>query len=127
MYALYQISDGALISESAEIIVNSDPSRGVKETPKPKYGRWNASTLVFDAPELHRVVSLSNFIDRFTDLERDDLFEAAKTIKKANTFIQVMKLIGSADLDSDFIITHVNLMETASVLGPGRAAEILNG
>ena len=125
IYNLIETATGRNISQSSTPI--SDPSAGfhVIETAD-NDGIWNEQTLQFDPFELHRVIALGDFISLFTNAEKDDLFEAAKTIKKANTFVEVIKLVGSADLDGDFIITHVNLMESAGIIGSGRAAEILS-
>lgn len=126
-YNLVRDSDGRLEGNSSKPLAGDlRPGFVVVET-ETRTGVWDEATRSYIPVPLHRVVSLADFIRRFERQEQEDLIDAAKTIKKAATFVEVMKLIGSADLDSDFIIDSVNSMESAGVLGAGRAAVILNG
>jgi len=125
-YYLYKISDGELISDSSTPI-EAQTGRDVKEFADRQSGAWNNQTLEFGPYPPSRVIPLSDFIDLFTSKEQEDLIEATKTIKKAATFVEVLKLKGIADLDSTFIQVAIVSMEGAptNILSEGRAAEIL--
>ena len=122
---LIETSTGRNNSQSSEPIHNPKKGFNVVET-SDNVGIWNESTLKFDPIPPPRIVPVSDFMARFTDQEKENLVEAAKTIKKANTFIKILPMIGVADLDSAFITTAVNGMEQAGIIGNGRAVEILS-
>ena len=126
MFVLYEISTGRAHSQSSEPFENPDPSKyDISETQLS--GIWNEVTHDFEPRPIDKRKSLGDFIMLFTEQERDDLIEATKYIKKAATFVEVIQLIGQADLNSDFIIDSVNMMESAGIIGLGRAGVILNG
>lgn len=125
-YILVEDSTGRNISESSAPIVNPKAGLVVVES-NTREGAWNPTTRIFDPIELHRVVSLQYFIFLFTEDEREAIHVKAKTNDKAAEFVETLKILQSVDLDSDYIIGRVNLMETAGVVGQGRAAVILNG
>lgn len=124
MYVLYRVSDGLPISQSAQAIVNPDPvSYAVKETSGA--GVWDQQILDFVAPPAPRVISLEEFVTvRLTEDERDDIIEAAKTSRKAATFITVLKLLREVNLDSPFIVSALTRMEQAGLIATGRADEV---
>ena len=124
IYNLVKTSTGENISQSSVPIVDIKEGHHVVET-EDNIGVWNTSTLQFDPYPEPRIVEVKDFMERFTDQEKEDLVEAAKTIKKANTFIKILPMLGVADLDSTFITTAVNGMEQAGIIGVGRAAVIL--
>lgn len=124
-FNLVEDSTGKLISQSALPITNIKSGYVVVETAD-NSGTWNETTRGYDPIQLHRVVTLKNFIFRFTDAEREALHVKVKTNEKAEEFVQTLKIIQSVDLDSGYIVGRVNLMETAGVIGTGRATEILS-
>ncbi len=125
IYNLIETATGRNHSESSTPILEFKDGFHVVETID-NVGVWNQSTLLFDPTPPPRIIRINVFMSRFTDQEKEDLVEAAKTIKKANTFIKILPMLGVADLDSDFISVAVNLMEQASIIGPGRASVILS-
>ena len=125
-YILVKDSSGRNVSESSVPIIDPAPGYVVVES-HTREGLWSAENRVFDPVQTHRVISLQDFIFRFTGAEREALHEKVKTNAKAEEFIQTLKIMQSVDLDSDYIIGRVNLMEQAGVVGRGRAEEILNG
>ena len=99
--------------------------------PSPPVGVWNVLTHVFDpAPVLKAVLSLRDFWQRFTSTERESLVNIQMTgtqnqKNKLTAFKDYLRDAGLADLNDAYIQTSVNLMETAGVIGAGRAAVIL--
>lgn len=126
IYNLIETATGRNHSQSSTPIPDPKAGYHVVETAD-NVGVWNESTLVFDPYPPNRVISVGDFIDRFTPKEQEDLIEATKTIKKAATFVEVLKLKGIADLDSTFIQVAIVSMEgePTNILAVGRAAEIL--
>jgi hypothetical protein len=123
-------SNGRLLSASSDPILNPGLGLVVVET-EGRDGLWADDTHPTDprtyiAVVLHRVVPLKDFIFRFEDSEREDFFEATKTIKKAAAFKETLTIIQEVDLDSAFVIDGVTAMETIGVIGAGRAAVILS-
>ena len=124
IYNLIETATGRNISQSSIPIPSPKDGYHVVETAD-NVGVWNESTLVFDPYPSPRIISTELFIERFTATEQEDIIDAAKTSKKANRFIQILKLVQAANLDSEFIQVSVNAMESAGVIGVGRAAEVL--
>ena len=121
-FNLVDSASGKLISTSSVSIVAGN-GQEIVETAE-RDGIWNETTKSYDAIPAQRIISLGDFIARFTDQEQEDFIEATKTIKKANTFLNVIKLIGYADLNSDFVTTSLDQMESAGIIGAGRAVAI---
>lgn len=121
-FNLVDSGSGKLISTSSVAIV-AGAGQEVVET-SGREGIWNETTKSYDAIPAQRIISLGGFIARFTEQEQEDFIEATKTIKKANTFLNVIKLIGYADLNSDFVTTSLDQMESAGIIGAGRAVII---
>lgn len=92
---------------------------------------WNPSTLVFDTiVPLKGGIRKDEFIARFTQAELDDIFEAQRTFtgnpkKLLDGFIEKIRMLAIVNLDDADIINAVNRLETAGLIGVGRAAEIL--
>jgi len=73
-----------------------------------------------------RLETVADFISRFTDDELGDIETLAQSNKRARGWVQWLKLQMAVDLDHPRITGAVQLMETAGVIGAGRAAEILS-
>lgn len=125
VYNLIETATGKLIADSYDPITKFSADRSVVETPDRK-GIWNQSTLDYDPRPIDRRISHTEFMARFTDEEKEDLVEAAKTIKKANTFIKMIPMMQIIDRDDTFIVDAVNGMGAVGIIGVGRAAEILS-
>jgi len=87
---------------------------------------WNEAIQDFDpAPPPKRVTDIRDFLNLFTPVEREDIFELVTINKQARGFIEYAKAAGSVDLNDAFVITAVNRLETAGVIASGRAVEVL--
>ena len=120
-----------IISATGELVSNSvDPITDIPDgmevvVTADNVGVWNPATRVYDPYPAVRVISVNEFILRFTDDEKDDLVTAAQTITRANTFLKILPMLGVVDLDSDFIQTSTQGMVSAGVLTSARRLEIL--
>jgi hypothetical protein len=101
--------------------------------PAPGIG-WSYNGSVFTAPPINSVtyvsLTLKAFWKRFTVSEREALQGILATgtqpqKNKLNAFRDYLQTGGNVELIDDYIIASVNAMETAGVIGSGRANEIL--
>lgn len=131
-FAIWKTSDGELVSVGT--VVSSPLPSGLSSTElgeSPPSGVWNSSTHVFDAAAvLKPVLRLRDFQQRFTQAEREALWDVqqngtATQKKKLGAFRQYLTDAGEADLNDAYIVSSVNLMETAGVIAAGRAAQVL--
>jgi len=134
-YAVYKIGDGELQSVGQSVASANDLSAkgfsSIELLDRPNPSGWNTATLVFDpVPVARKPLSVESFYDLFTDDEFDNIV-AARTgtdlliAKKVNSFITRLNAISDVSLDSQRVIDGINLLETAGLIGVGRAAEIL--
>ena len=77
-----------------------------------------------------RSLTLKQFWQRFTVSEREALMNLIATgtqgqKNKLNAFRDYVQTGMNVELDDDYIIASVTLMETAGILGAGRAVVIL--
>lgn len=133
-------SVGTVIMEAEEteadaILRLNAKGLGVKELPDDPRGVsqvWNAVTRKYDPftpppPTLDK----GEFLDLFTEQEREDLFEGSRKSnnqsvrKQLQAFFDWMKIVEVVDLGKPYVVSVVNGMESAGFLGPGRAAKIL--
>ena len=82
------------------------------------------------APIASYSLTQKQFWQRFTPAEREALQNLLATgtqgqKNKLNAFRDYVMQGGDVELNDDYIITSVNLMETANAIGVGRAATIL--
>ena len=95
---------------------------------------WNETTREFD-PFTPPPITLDkgDFLALFTEAEREDLFEASRKSNNQNVrrrlqaFFDWLKIVEGVDLGDPYVETAVNGMESASLIGNGRAAFILAG
>jgi len=73
-----------------------------------------------------RLEKVADFIGRFTDDELGDIETLSQTNKRARGWLRWLMAQSEIDLDTARIGGAVQLMETAGVIDPGRAAEILS-
>lgn len=131
-FAIWKTSNGELVSIGTVV---ADPlPAGLSSTSlgeSQPSGVWNSVTHVFDAAAvLKAVLRLRDFWQRFSQAEREALWEVqasgtATQKKKLGAFRQYLTDAGEADLNDAYIVTSVNLMETAGVIAVGRASEVL--
>src|SRR5512135_2755336 len=129
--AVWDTATGALISVGT-VVANPLPA-GMSTTAlgsSPPVGNWSATTHTFDGVAPKSVLSLHDFVNRFTQSER----EAIWTMEHSGTATQQTKLgafrdylvqCGYADLADAYIQSSVQLMETVGLIAAGRAAQIL--
>ena len=88
---------------------------------------YNAGQDTFEEPlyeELDRsIISGLKLWDRFQELEQEDLVDSAN--KKIKKFLYELRIRPTFDLKDSKLINAINALETASIIGVGRAAEIL--
>jgi hypothetical protein len=96
---------------------------------------WSYDGSTFTSPSYVEAVYYSlpvkSFWKRFTTAEREALQNILATgtqtqKNKLNAFRDYILTGGNVELIDDYIITSINLMETAGVIGSGRADVILN-
>ena len=131
-FAVWETTTGRLVS-IATVLADPLPA-GLSVTTlgvdRPE-GVWNILTHVFDpAPVLKPMLRLLDFAQRFTTAEREALQNMLATgtqtqKNKLNAFRQYLTDAQGADLNDAYIVASVNLMESAGVIGAGRAAVIL--
>ena len=131
-FAVWETTTGRLTSIGT-VLANPIPA-GLSVTDlglNPPTGNWNILTHVFDvAPVLKPMLRLGDFAQRFTTAEREALQGMLATgtqaqKNKLNAFRQYLSDAQGADLNDAYIVASVNLMESAGVIGAGRAAVIL--
>lgn len=137
-FTVYQTSDGKRVSVGT-VVAPDDflAANGLDKLqtafdPRTNTKQWNAGTRTYDDVTPPKApISKQEFIDLFTDAERDELFDAAENHPTANVrkkikgFINYIQLSEHIHLDQAYIVTSVNQMEAAGIIGAGRAAEIL--
>jgi hypothetical protein len=89
---------------------------------------WNGATFAMPANPVS--IAARDFWRRFTAAEREALQNILATgtqvqKNKLNAFRDYVAQGGNVELNDDYIIASVNLMETAGILVAGRAATIL--
>lgn len=90
---------------------------------------WNGTS--YTPPTATVSLSPRAFLRRFTAAERETLEDLAATgtagvKKKLAAFKTYLNTGGNVELNDDYIVAVVTAMETAGVIGAGRAAEILS-
>jgi hypothetical protein len=91
---------------------------------------WQYDGTTWALPVVRVSLPVREFLRLFTPAERDALEDIAATgtaaqRKKLNAFRFYIQTGGNVELADDYIIASVTAMETAGVLGAGRAAQIL--
>lgn len=103
------------------------------EDPMPD-ARWKydvqAGTFSTPDPVAQNPITSKEFFERFTGAERETFMDYAEGItvardKKVSQFSYWLTLSGDVDLTDSKVIAGTNYLETATVIGAGRAAEIL--
>lgn len=137
-YAVYETATGRLLS-TGTVIAKTYAELTVEGKAKKEFAfyvqagtkQWNETTLDFDdiIPPKPKITT-KEFWRRFTPSEREDLHEATRVgspaVKKAlHAFIEYIRVDNSVDLEDSYTVDRVSLMETAGLIGAGRAAEIL--
>ncbi len=145
-YAVYNEASGALASTGSVIVEAGETKAdaiarlnakglGVKTLPgDPRLISqvWNTTTREFDAfTPLPPHLDKGEFLALLTEVEREDLFEASRKSnnqnvrKRLQAFFDWLKIVEVVDLGDPYVVTAINGMESAGLIGAGRATEIL--
>jgi hypothetical protein len=130
-FAVYTIADGSLVSVGTTLGTLSSGFSSTSLGANAPVGTWNTGTLAFDGVALKTVLRLGEFAKRFTQAERESLWNiqqngTATQKQKLGAFKDYLQDAGFADLNDPYIQASVTLMETAGVIGAGRAVQILS-
>lgn len=88
-------------------------------------GVWQAPVVPTPEPVLKSVLTPLEFLNRFTNDEVKTIMALAKTDPDVELWWLKYNKAQDLDLDDPQTIEGVNMLETATILSPGRAAEIL--
>lgn len=78
-------------------------------------------------PEKRMRLSVREFREQFTAAEKQAIYTAAKSVIDIEVWLDDLRSVEWVDLDFQQTIDSVNGLEAASLIGTGRAAEILEG
>ena len=119
------ISTGQVVAPDSVLIAAGAAKLTLAFNPQVPEKQWNEITRQFDdvVPPKPRL-SAREFLERLTETEREDIFDAAKTSKKLHAFIETVKVSDMFDPNDPRTIAALNRIETAGLIGPGRAAEV---
>jgi len=123
MNHIYRISDGSLVSSTADPVVTV-PS-GMAVVVSDKTGVWNPITLDFDPRPNSPFISTGAFFDRFTQDELEALIIAARTNAKPAVFLKRLDLKESVDLLDANLQADMVSMKNAGIVTTARAQAIL--
>lgn len=131
MFAVWRQSDGALVCIATTLATPFPAGLGTADVGGTEpTGVWSPVTLTFSpAPTIKATPTRKAFLARFAQAEREALQNilASGTQTQKNKLNAFLAYIGSdnVDLNDAYIQASINLMETASVIGVGRAAQII--
>ena len=123
MNHLYEIATGKLLSSTALDVAFVAEGNAIKVSTKT--GTWNTSTLDFDPLPEANVLSIMDFVRKFTDAELEDILEASLTNRKVRVFIKKLELMQAIDLLSPVTVSSINGLAALSLITSQRSAEIL--
>lgn len=131
-FAVWRQTDGELVSVGTSVADPLPAGLGVTNLgDNPPTGVWNKVTHQFDpSAPLKPIISKRDFWKRFTDTERENLYDmslngTAAQKKKLGAFRSYVADCEGVDLNDAYIQASVSLMESAGAIGVGRAAQII--
>lgn len=145
-YAVFNDTSGDLISTGSVIAVGSETEAeaisrlsmsdmGVLTLggdPRGVLQVWNSTTRTFDPrTALPPHLDKQDFLALFSEIEREDMFDAARNHGTANVkkrlqaFLDWLKIVDVVDMGDAYVSTAVNGMETVGIIGAGRATVIM--
>jgi hypothetical protein len=77
------------------------------------------------APEIKQPISVLDFRNRFTQDEKIAIYTAAKSVVAIQVWIDDLASAKDVNVTHDQTIAGINALESAGLIGAGRAAEIL--
>lgn len=129
-------STGQSVASDAELLTGGDDGRQLE---KKEYSfdiqndptkRWNKTIRdIEDFVPPKDKLAAEEFLGRLTATEREDIFDAARIPSPGNkalyAFLETTRISGVVDPNDPAVVAVVDEMETAGLIGPGRAAEVL--
>jgi hypothetical protein len=76
-------------------------------------------------PEIKQPISVLDFRNRFTQAEKIAIYTAAKQVVAIQVWIDDLASAKDVNVTHDQTIAGINALESAGLIGAGRAAEIL--
>jgi hypothetical protein len=77
-------------------------------------------------PPTIRTVTKLTYMNRFHDSELAAIYTSAKAVVQVEVWLEKFKLATEISLDDPVTVSGLEVMESAGLIGPGRAAEILS-
>lgn len=120
------VADAAVLSQRGltAVEIGFDPRAPTKQ--------WNETARDFDDVTPPKdTLTREAFLARFTEQERQDIFDAARNDGRAavrvqmQAFLDWLKMVDPIRLDNGYVVKSVQGLETAGLLAAGRAAEVL--
>lgn len=93
-------------------------------------GTWDGSTYTAPVPadpEPRMRLSVREFREQFTAAEKTAIYTAAKSSVEIEVWLDDLRSVTYVDLDFPQTIASVQGLESAGLIGAGRADEILSG
>ncbi len=143
-YAIYRTADGTLVSVGSVLpnVADVDADLAARRLAKKSYVQrpdqrsgwlWNQTLLDFEdrTADLPAMLAWRDFTARFTTVEREALFAAQRDANltrrnKIGAFFDYVQSDPNVNLRDPYVQRSVNAMETAGLIGAGRAAVILD-
>ena len=123
MNHLYEIATGKLLSSTVLDITSVAEGHAIKVSSK--IGTWNVATLDFDPiPEI-KVLSIIDFVRKFTDTELEEILYTSITNNTVRVFTKKLELMKSIDLLSASTISAIDGLVALGLITSDRAAEVL--
>lgn len=129
------VSENEIPGRSTTLVPPAYTYPPVEGQPYPNYTGVAWVTANYSTPPPPEVIipprptlTMKTFLRRFTAAEREALYDirqngTATQKKKLGAFMEY--IMDGVETDDEYVVTIVNLMETAGVIAAGRAAEIL--
>ena len=109
---IYKLKDGNVILADADFIAVHHPDAVLQEDDV--------------APEIKQPISVLDFRNRFTQDEKIAIYTAAKQVVAIQVWIDDLASAKDVNVTHDQTIAGINALESAGLIGAGRAAEILS-
>ena len=105
----------AQVDREAEIFVLNKQLVALQNAPLPDIA----------AEPVSRVLTKTQYMNRFTDAELGAIYSTAKVVVNVQVWLERFNAATEIDLDSPNVIGGLQAMEAAGLIGAGRANEIL--
>lgn len=133
-FVIYNTTTGELVSQGT-VISSSIPAGFTAQdivNPPTDNTIWNSASRSFVQRAASRIISKYEFIQRYSLAERREMFgfmhgSTYTTAQQKNiaSFMRYLDFLDRVDLDDIAIQQGVNYQESISMIGAGRAAQVL--